>query len=79
MTGGVSTCLWDIAALLHFFKFPCCDTVAEPSVNTGLYFLFANIAVSKSRHRLFFYPTKERVKRTEKDLFSIFLSKGGRL
>ena len=41
--------------------------------------MFANVAVSKSRSRLFFYPTNERVKRTEKDLFDSFLSKGGRL
>ena len=43
------------------------------------HFVFANVAVSKSRHRLFCYPTKERVKRTEKYLFRDFLSKGGRL
>ena len=41
----------------------------------GLRFI-ANVAVSKSRHRLFFYPTKERMKRTEKDFFESFLSKG---
>ena len=34
-----------------------CDMVAETSVNTGFAFVFANIAVSKSRHRLFFYPS----------------------
>ena len=44
--------------------------------NTGFAFVFANVAVNKSRHRLFFYPTKERVKRTEKYLFRYFLSKG---
>ena len=38
--------------------------------------LIENVAVTKSRHCLFFYPTKERVKRTEKDLFKMFLSKG---
>ena len=54
--------------------------MTELTVNTGLcFFLFANVAESKSRHRLFFYPTKERVKRTEKDIFRDFLSKGGRL
>ena len=41
--------------------------------------MFANVVISKSRHRLFFYPSKERVKRTEIDLFENFLSKGGRL
>ena len=56
-----------------------CDAMAEPTANTDFRFVFANVAVSKSRHRLFFYPTKERVKRTEKDLFEMFLSKGGRL
>ena len=45
----------------------------------GFAFVFANVAVSKSRHRLLFYPTKERVKRTEKYLSRLFLSKGGRL
>ena len=45
----------------------------------SLRFLFANVAVSKSRHRLFFYLTKERVKRTEKELFRDFMSKGGKL
>ena len=53
-----------------------CDTVAESTVILVLYFVFANVAVSKSRHRLFFYPTKKRVKKTEKDLFDNFLSKG---
>ena len=47
-------------------------------LNTGLRFLFGNIAVSKSRHRLFFYPTMERVKRIE-NTFSRFLTKGVRL
>ena len=46
-----------------------CDMVVEPTVNTGLHFVFANVTVSKSSHQIFFYPTKERVKRTEKDLF----------
>ena len=41
--------------------------------------MFANVAVRKSRRRLFFYPTKEMVKRTQKDLFRDFLSKGNRL
>ena len=48
----------------------------EPTVNTGLHFLYTNVAVSKILHRLFFYPTKERVKRTEKYIFVSFLSKG---
>ena len=59
--------------------YPSCNTVAEPTVNTGFPFLFANVAVSKSRHRFSFIQIKERVKRTEKYLFVNFLSKGGRL
>ena len=42
-------------------------------------FFVHKYAVSKSRHHLLFYPTKERVKRTKKYLFRDFLSKGGRL
>ena len=38
----------------------------------------ANVAVSKSRHRLFFYP-KGKVKMHRKDLWDVFLSSGGRL
>ena len=53
--------------------------MAKPTVILILHFVFANVAVSKSHHRIFFYPTKERVKRTEKDFFRDFLSKGGRL
>ena len=49
-----------------------CDTVGELTVNTSFAFVFANVAVSKSRHQILFYPTKERVKRIEKDLFEIF-------
>ena len=37
-----------------------------------------NIMDSKSRHRIFFYPIKEMVKRTGKT-FETFLSSGGRL
>ena len=39
---------------------------------TDFEFVFANVVVSKSRQQLFFYPTKERVIKTEKYLFSIF-------
>ena len=53
--------------------------VEEPTIVLVLHLCLQNVAVSKSRHRLLFYPTKERVKRTEKDLFENFLSKGGRL
>ena len=53
--------------------------MAEPTIILVLNFVFSNVTVSKSHHLLFFYPTKERVKRTEKDLFESFLSKGGRL
>ena len=41
--------------------------------------LIAIVAVSKSRHRLFFYLRKEMVKRTGKTFEIIFLSSGGRL
>ena len=53
--------------------------MAELTIYTGFAFLFSNVVVSKSHHHLFFYPTKERVKRTKKDLFESFLSMGGRL
>ena len=43
---------------------------------TGFAFVFANIAVSESHHQPLFYPTKERVKRIEKYLSRLFLSKG---
>ena len=38
-----------------------------------------NVADSKSHHRLFFYPIKEKVKRTGKTFWEFFLSSGGRL
>ena len=53
--------------------------MAKPTVNTSFVFVFANVAVSKSHRRILFYPTNERVKRTEKYLFENFQSKGGRL
>ena len=53
-----------------------CDMVVELTVNTGFAFVFANVVVSKSRHRLFFYHSKERVKRIERRPFESFLSKG---
>ena len=45
----------------YFFTYPqqsrqFCDTVKEPTINTGFAFVFANVSVSKSLHRLFFYP-----------------------
>ena len=39
----------------------------------------ANVAVSKSRHRLFFYPNKGKGENNRKDLSRVFLSKGDRL
>ena len=56
-----------------------CDTVAEPTVNTGLRLVFANVAVSKSSHRLLFHLTKEKEKEQKKPFSRIFLSTGGRL
>ena len=53
--------------------------MAESIVYTGFAFVFTNVALSKSLHSLFFYPTKERVKRTEKTFFRDFMSKGDRL
>ena len=50
--------------------------MAEPTVNTGLHFVFANVAVSKSRHRLLFHPTKEKEKEQKKPFFEMFLSTG---
>ena len=51
--------------------------MAELTVNTGLRFLFVNVAVIKSRHRLLFYPTKEKGKRIVKTFFEMFLSTRG--
>ena len=65
--------------ILFNFRLSYCDTVGELAVILVLHFVFTNVAVSKSRRRLFFYPTKEGVKRTEKDPSRLFLSKGGRL
>ena len=48
--------------------------MAEPTVFTGLYFVFfysQNVAVSKSRHRLLFHPTGKE-KSTEKIIFRDF-------
>ena len=45
----------------------------------GVLHFIAIIADSKSRHKLFFYPIKERVKRTGNTFQYIFLSSGGRL
>ena len=56
-----------------------CDTVEHRLLYIGFAFVFANVAVSKSRHRIFCYLTQERVKRTKKNLFQDFLDKGGRL
>ena len=56
-----------------------CDTVAEPTVNTSLHFVFANVAVSKIRHRLLFHPTKEKGKEQKKKHFFKSLSTGDRL
>ena len=63
--------LWSPPSLLSSRLMGCCDTVAEPTVILVLHFTFANVAVSKSLHRIFFYTMKERVKRTEKTFFEI--------
>ena len=50
-----------------------CDTVAEPTIFTGLHF-FANIAVSKSCHLLLFYPIRKRKKNRKKPFVENILS-----
>ena len=73
--------MWSSLKVTPLLRF----TLAESPVlwyggrtDLGVLCLIANVAVSKSRHRLFFYP-KRKVKKHMKDPWDYFLSSGGRL